>query len=95
MYELKWNASHGCPVYYTLHYKNVKALELLLDASTDGESVKCLTTIDAVGLTALHVAAKSKASGFARFYSRLFDKRGFISKPSEDVLSLLGLSQKV
>ena len=95
IHELRWNASYGCPIYYALHYRNFKALSLLLNSSGIDESLYCLSMTDSLGLTALHVAAKCKASGFARFYSRLFDKNGFVKNLPMDVTSLLGLSQKV
>ena len=95
IHDLKWNATHGCPIYYALHYKNMKALELLLDAGADSDSLVCLSALDSQGLTALHVSAKSKAAGFARVYSRLLNKRGFVGGLTVEVMDLLGLSQNV
>ena len=99
-------ADQGCPLYYALHYRNMKVLETLL-GNADMEryhadmsdpvtchdlsfplarSLPCLTSLDSTGRTALHAAVRSKASGFARFFSKLRHK-----KPDPTVLELLGL----
>lgn len=49
-------------------------------------SVACLTSQDSAGETALHSAVKSKASGLARFFSKLASEQ-----PDQKVLDLLGL----
>ena len=49
-------------------------------------SATCLTALDSTGETALHSAAKSKASGFARLFASV-RKKGTHQK----VLDLLGL----
>lgn len=53
-------------------------------------SLSCLTTLDSTGETALHSAAKSKASGFARLLARARK-----SRPSQEMLDLLGLSNNL
>ena len=73
----------------------MKALSIILDSTSKAESLYCLTQLDSLGLTAIHAAAKSKSSGFARLYSRLFDDRGLVKKPHKTVSSLLALSDKV
>lgn len=94
VHDLHWNASYGCPIYFALHYRNMKALSIILDSTNKAESLYCLTQLDSLGLTAIHAAAKSKSSGFARLYSRLFDDRGLVKKPHKTVSSLLALSDK-
>lgn len=54
--------------------------------------LECLTTQDINGETALHSAAGSKASGFARFYAKLLTNGSQMSQQStEEVLQLLDL----
>ena len=80
------STSQGCPVYYAVNYRNMVALNLLLKASDVKDSMKCLTTKDANGVTALHIAAESKASGFARFFAKLGD-----NDSGKDLCDLLGV----
>ena len=54
-------------------------------------SLKCLTSVDAWGQTALHAAAKSRASGFARFFSKLL-LANLPPRPDPPVMELLGLA---
>ncbi len=49
-------------------------------------SLACLTSHDSTGETALHSAARSKASGFARLFARARK-----SRPSQELLELFGL----
>ena len=52
----------------------------------------CLTTQDINGETALHSAASSKASGFARFYAKLLTNGSqMLQQSTKDVLQLLDL----
>ena len=52
----------------------------------------CLTTQDINGETALHSAASSKASGFARFYAKLLTNGSqMLRQSTKDVLQLLDL----
>ena len=54
--------------------------------------LECLTTQDVNGESALHSAANSKASGFARFYAKLLTNGSQILQQSiKDVLELLDL----
>lgn len=54
--------------------------------------LECLTAQDVNGETALHSAASSKASGFARFYAKLLTNGSQILQQStKDVLELLDL----
>ena len=71
------------------------ALRLLLWAMGD-EALTCLTARDSTGVSALQVAASSKASGFARFFARLISNDGHIvEKPDPAVADMLGLSKTV
>lgn len=80
------NASQGCPIYYAVSYRNMVALEQLLKTSDRKSSLLCLTTQDTNGATALHDAAGTKASGFARFFAKLSGR-----DPSKELCSLLGV----
>ena len=52
----------------------------------------CLTTQDVNGETALHSAANSKASGFARFYAKLLANGSkMLQQSTKNVLQLLDL----
>ena len=54
--------------------------------------LECLTAQDVNGESALHSAASSKASGFARFYAKLLTNGSQILQQSiKDVLELLDL----
>ena len=54
--------------------------------------LECLTTQDVNGETALHSAASSKASGFARFYAKLLTNGSqMLQQSTENVLQLLDL----
>ena len=59
------------------------------------DSLKCITQLDSSGETALHAIVRSKASGFARFYSKLVSTNGTMHKPADNVMKILGLSGKV
>ena len=86
----------GCPVYHAVYYRNIHALRLLLQAMGEEEALACLTARDSTGVSALQVAASSKASGFSRFFARLIsnDSRT-IEQPEPAIADLLGLSSKV
>lgn len=76
---------HNCPLVDAVHYRNSEAVKAIIsavraavlhhDAPVSGFSptalAYCLTERDMFGQTVLHVAAKSKASGFARLFVRL------------------------
>lgn len=55
--------------------------------------INCVLQQDSHGYNALHVAARSKASGFARFFLRLFDdtKQQIRNPHDPRILDLLGL----
>ena len=54
--------------------------------------LECLTTQDVNGETALHSAASSKASGFARFYAKLLTNGSqMLQQSTESVFHLLDL----
>lgn len=54
--------------------------------------LECLTTQDVNGETALHSAASSKASGFARFYAKLLTNSShMLQQSTKQVLQLLDL----
>ena len=65
-----FDASLGCPIVDALHYRNLQAAEIILHSMSSAQAAFCLTIADAYGQTALHVVAKSKASGFASFFLR-------------------------
>ena len=90
----RWKPA-GCPVYYAVYYRNMHALRLLLRAMGE-EALACLTARDSTGMSALQVAASSKASGFARFFARLISIGGHtIEQPEPAVADMLGLSKTV
>ena len=39
--ECQFSASHGCPVYYAMHYRNMKALRVLLNAGDQEQLSDC------------------------------------------------------
>ena len=83
-----------CPIYYAVHYRNMLAIESLIrHTKSKRKLLRCLLQADTHGSTALHVASRSKASGFARFFTRLTDSRGEKIRVPRDtkVFQLLGL----
>lgn len=60
------------------------------------EALVCLTARDSTGVSALQVAASSKASGFSRFFARLIGNDSCtIERPEPAIADMLGLSRKV
>jgi hypothetical protein len=91
--ELSFNAGRSCSVYFAVHYHNVIAFNTLLGHTPTENSLKCLTTQDASGETALHTLVKSKGSAFGSFYAKLLSPDGHVQSPSDGVKDLLGLNE--
>ena len=53
--ECQFSASHGCPVYYAMHYRNMKALRVLLNAG-DREQLSDCANDSLVSLPPLSVS---------------------------------------
>eukprot|EP00048_Salpingoeca_helianthica_P008123 m.118847 g.118847 ORF g.118847 m.118847 type:complete len:619 (-) comp14521_c0_seq1:21-1877(-) len=80
-------AAISCPLYYAVHYRNIRAIRALLKTP---DPRACLILPDAFNETALHAAAWGKASGFARLFVRA---RKTPSAPAlPQILELLGLT---
>ena len=70
-----------CPLVDAIHFRISDAVTMFVDAALDRQSTHvglspaaladCLMEQDIFGETVLHVAAKAKASGFARLFLRL------------------------
>ena len=50
----QFNASHGCPVYYAMHYRNMKALRVILKAG-DREQLSACANVSLVSQPPLSV----------------------------------------
>ena len=64
------DASLYCPLVDVVHYRLATARSALLIhlLNTPKQLRKCLTELDTNGENVLHIASKSKASGFARYF---------------------------
>ena len=83
-----------CPIVDAIHLRNRPAVLALARGSTAHELRSCLGEINIDGDTLLHVMARSKSSGFGRFFVRhdLAGNRPLSNASSiADVMALLGL----
>jgi ankyrin repeat protein len=89
----KYNNSLQCPIYYAIHYRNIRVLESIIQHTPANSVLNCVLQKDTHGYSAVHVAARSKASGFARFFLRLFHttRQSIRSPRNPEILHLLGL----
>ena len=63
------NASLYCPLVDAVHYRLIAAQSSLIRHTRNQRGLKrCLSELDTNGENVLHIASKSKASGFARYF---------------------------
>jgi ankyrin repeat protein len=58
-----------CPLVDAVHYRNQRAFDLIVAASSAATLRACLSEADAFGDTVLHLVAKSPAAGIARLFA--------------------------
>eukprot|EP01147_Barroeca_monosierra_P005116 gene5116-155_t len=75
----------ACPIYYAITFRDIAALHILTKALPSAAIAECLLKYDMNNETALHILARSKASGFARLF------RPGLNTTQSRAFSLVGL----
>eukprot|EP00041_Stephanoeca_diplocostata_P035313 m.1240966 g.1240966 ORF g.1240966 m.1240966 type:complete len:638 (+) comp24673_c3_seq1:246-2159(+) len=89
-----FNASNECPIYYALQLRNLHVLRALTTEKHRVAVYNCMGETDAYNETMLHIAARSKASGFTRVFEIIRRKQSLQHTKkvqSYPVLDFLGL----
>lgn len=84
----------NCPSYYAVQYRNLPVLKMLGSARHAATLRTCMEEVDAFNETMLHIAARSKAAGFARVFVALLSADEWKSDPARNPgMRLLGISR--
>lgn len=88
----EYRAEINCPSYYAVQYRNLPALEMLSAPRHVAALLTCMDEADAFNETMLHIAARSKAAGFARVFVALASTDEWKSDVTKNpMLPLLGI----
>jgi ankyrin repeat protein len=63
--RIKWR--HLCPLYHAVQYRDVSALQIIINASHD-DARWCANAVDGFHETVLHIASRNRAAGLARLF---------------------------
>eukprot|EP00938_MAST-03A_sp_MAST-3A-sp1_P000475 g475.t1 len=89
--DMNVDIAKWCPLVDAFHYRDVGAIDFIIERSTDEQLRNCILEKDAFGDNLLHVATRNKVSGLSRLIVLILRRKMYDEEKTNALLKSLGV----